>query len=280
MQGKRILITGGNSGIGKVAACELARMGAEIIIAGRASEKTERALKDIRDKSGSDRVTAMTLDLASLQSVRNFTDEFKSKYDSLHVLVNNAGIFPTKKRMTTDGFEMQFGVNHLAHFLLTLRLLDLLKASCPARVVTVSSMMHKNASIDFDSFTGDAKYNSQKAYGQSKLANVLFARELADRLDGSSVTSNSLHPGGVKTDIMRDLPWVLRIIVGWIFVSPEKGAQTTIKLASDESLEEVSGHYYDQERLAKASPLAKDKALRSRLWQTSEQLTGVSTIEA
>ena len=167
---------------------------------------------------------------------------------------------------------MQFGVNHLAHFLLTDLLLDVLKASTPARVVTVSSTLHKKGALDFESFKGVAKYNSQKAYGQSKLANVLFAVELAKRLEGTGVTSNVLHPGGVDTDIVRDLPWLVRKIIGMVFISPEEGAKTTIMLASDPALTEVTGKYYDQCQEAQVSSLADDATLREKLWQESEAL--------
>ena len=274
MQGKRILITGGNSGIGLEAAKELAAQGAEIILACRDSAKTSAALAQINIHAKIDAIN-LPVDLSSLQSVRGLADSFIQKYDRLDVLINNAGTFPSKQTLTADGFETQMGVNHFAHFLLTQLLLDVLKASSPARVITVSSMLHKKAKLDFDSFRGFTKYNAQTAYGQSKLANVLFAMELAEQLKGSGVTSNVLHPGAVATDIVRDVPWVLRKIIGLIFIAPEKGAKTTVMLASDESLVETSGQYYDQCKIVECSPMAEDLALRTRLWDLSMSEVGL-----
>ncbi|TNF90874.1 MAG: SDR family oxidoreductase, partial [Gammaproteobacteria bacterium] len=238
MQGKRVLITGGNSGIGKVTAIELAKLGAEVVLACRDSEKTSAALAEI---GAHGKVENLPVDLANLASVRSLAATFLERYDRLDVLINNAGIFPRKLKLTDDGFETQFGVNHLAHFLLTNELLDCLKASAPSRVVTVTSKLHNNGKIDFDSFRGGQKYNPQKAYAQSKLANVLFGVELAERLQGSGVSSNLLHPGGVRTDIMREMPWLVRSIVNLFFISVEEGAKTSIMLASDPGLETTSG---------------------------------------
>ncbi|HJP51337.1 MAG TPA: SDR family oxidoreductase [Pseudomonadales bacterium] len=275
MQGKHVLMTGGNSGIGKIAAIRLAKLGAKVILACRAGEKTEEALSEI-NQVAVDRAVNLKVDLGSLGSVRALADSYLSQFSRLDILINNAGILPSKQRITEDGFEMQFGVNHLSHFLLTLQLLDLLKVSQPSRIITVSSMLHKKGSIDFGNFRGEKKYDMQKAYGQSKLANVLFAFELALRLKGSGVTSNVLHPGGVRTDIMRDLPWLVRKMANLIFITPEEGAKTTIMLASDPLLTGVSGEYYDQTKPAQYSDLVQDEALRKRLWQESEQMVGIS----
>ena len=279
MQNKHILITGGNSGIGKVTALELARRGATIVLACRPGEKTDLALQEINTVSS---VAAINLpvNLASMQSVRDLARTYLSQYDRLDVLINNAGVFPAKQHITDDGFEMQFGVNHLSHFLLTNLLLNLLKSSTPARIVTVSSMMHKKGQIDFGNLKGEKKYASQKAYGQSKLANVLFAVELAKRLQGTGVTSNVLHPGGVRTNIMRDLPWIVRKLVDLMFISPEEGAKTTVMLASEPSLAEQSGKYYHQTREAPCSALAQDEDLCHTLWQQSEQMVGLGTIDS
>ena len=198
------------------------------------------------------------------------------RYDRLDVLINNAGCFPPKQRMTEDGFEMQMGVHHFAHFLLTNLLLDRLKSSAPSRVVTVTSTLHKKGTLDFDTFRGFDKYNGQAAYNQSKLANVLFAMELAERLQGTGVTSNVLHPGAVATEILRDVPWLMRKIIGMIFMSPEKGAATTIMLASDPELADVTGRYYDQCKVADYSPLADDADLRRKLWDVSVEAVGLA----
>lgn len=275
MQGKQVLITGGNSGIGLVAAMELAKQGATIVLACRDSQKTVSALEQINAVASTE-VINLPVDLANLQSVRDLAAAYQAKYQQLDVLINNAGIFPPKQRLTDDGFEMQFGVNHLAHFLLTNQLLELLKQSAPSRVVTVSSKLHIKGSLDFDSFKGQTKYNAQTAYGQSKLANVLFSNELAKRLAGSGVTSNCLHPGAVNTDIVRDMPWLVRKALGLLFIAPEKGAKTTVMLASDPSLAEVTGKYYDQCELTECSELANDEAMRQQLWQVSAQAVGVT----
>lgn len=275
MEGKRVLITGGNSGIGLVTATALGAAGAEVVLACRDTPKTAQALTAIN--SGA-KVPAVNLpvELGNLQSVRKLAASFLEKYDRLDVLLNNAGVFPPKQRFTDDGFEMQFAVNHLSHFLLTNLLLDCLKASAPSRVVTVSSTLHKKGEIDFSAFKGYRKYNSQAAYNSSKLANVMFALELADRLQGTGVTSNVLHPGAVATDIVRDLPWIVRKIIGFMFIAPEKGALTNIMLASDPALEGVNGRYYDQGEEAEYSPLADDKELRRKLWDVSAELTGLA----
>ena len=266
MKGKRVLITGGNSGIGKVAALELAKLGADVVLACRPSEKTEAALAEIGAHGA---VSNLPVDLASLGSVRDLATTFLERYDRLDVLINNAGTFPAKLRLTEDGFETQFGVNHLAHFLLTTLLLECLTASAPARVVTVTSKLHKKGAIDFDNLRGEKKYNPRVAYGQSKLANVLFAVELAKRLEGTGVTSNLLHPGAVRTDIMRELPWLIRTAVNLMFIDTARGAQTTIMLASDPTLAGVTGKYYDQCKPDSYAEVANDDALRSRLWEVS-----------
>ncbi len=274
MQGKRILITGGNSGIGLVAARELAGQGAELVLACRDSEKTQRALAEINAVAAVEAVN-LPVDLASLASVRTLAEVFLGRYDRLDVLINNAGTFPTKQQFTADGFEMQMGVNHFAHFLLTQLLIDCLKQSAPARILTVTSMLHKKGQLDFDSFRGFKKYSAQAAYNQSKLANVLFGVELAQRLATTGVTSNVLHPGAVATDIVRDMPWLVRTVIGWFFISPEKGAQTTLMLASDPDLETVTGKYYNQCQLDDYSPLADDVALRKKLWGVSLEAVGL-----
>lgn len=274
MQGKRVLITGGNSGIGLVTAVELAKLGAEVVLACRDTDKTAQALASINAVAETEAVN-LPVELADFDSIRALASTFLDRYDRLDVLLNNAGTFPSKQKMTDDGYEMQIGVNHLAPFLLTNLLLDVLKASAPARIVTVSSKLHTKGTIDFDSFKGFKKYSPQAAYNQSKLANVLFALELADRLEGSGVTSNVLHPGAVATDIVRDVPWLVRKIIGLMFIAPEKGAKTSIMLASDDALTEVTGAYYDQGERADYSPLADDAALRGKLWEISADAVGL-----
>ncbi len=270
MQGKRVLITGANGGIGKVTAMELAKLGAVVVVAARDSEKTRAAMQEIAAHGNAEH---LPVDLASLDSVRALARAYLERHDRLDVLINNAGVFPVKRTLTQDGFEAQFGVNHLAHFLLTNELLNALKASAPSRVVTVTSKLHKNGAIDFASFRGEGKYSAQKAYGQSKLANVLFAVELAERLADTGVTSNALHPGAVRTDIMRSVPGVLRWLINLSFINVQEGAKTSIMLASDPALETVTGQYYDQCEPDAYSDLALDKTLRHRLWEESVAMT-------
>ena len=250
-------------------------MGAEVVLACRDTDKTAQALMSINEAAETEAVN-LPVELSNFGSVRALASTFLDRYDRLDVLLNNAGTFPPKQKTTDDGFEMQIGVNHLAPFLLTNLLLDVLKASAPARVVTVSSKLHQKGALDFDSFKGFEKYSAQAAYNQSKLANVLFALELAERLKGSGVTSNVLHPGAVATDIVRDVPWLVRKIIGVMFIAPEKGAKTSIMLASDEGLAEVTGAYYDQGERAEYSPLADDAALRRKLWDVSAEAVGLS----
>lgn len=279
MQGKTVLITGGNSGIGKIAAIELAKKGAQVVLACRASDKTDAAVADIKKLSANHLVAALPVDLSSLQSVRELAQLFLTQYDRLDVLLNNAGVFPLKKQLSVDGYELQFAVNHLSHFLLTDLLRDRLIQSQPARIINVSSTLHLKGKIDFDSFAEAGGYDMQKAYGQSKLANVIFTRSLAQRLRGSGVTVNCLHPGAVSTDIVRHMPWPIRWLLKLLFTTPEKGAKTSVLLASAPTLLSNTGEYYDQEKLTDYSPLADDKELCERLWQCSEQMVGITQPE-
>jgi len=275
MQGRTVVITGGNSGIGLVAARELARQGAALVLACRDTDKTAAALESINAVAATPAIN-VPVDLASLESVRRLAAELLARCPRIDVLINNAGLFPSSQERTADGFEMQFGVNHLSHFLLTALLRDRLVATKDARVVTVSSMLHKRGRMDFESFRGVPKYSANAAYAQSKLANVLFALALARRLEGTGVTSNVLHPGGVATDITRDLPWLVRKLIGFVFISPEMGAKTTLMLATDAALAGVSGVYFDQCKRADVAALANDTALQDRLWQVSADLVGVA----
>jgi NAD(P)-dependent dehydrogenase (short-subunit alcohol dehydrogenase family) len=275
MQGRTVVITGGNSGIGLVAARELARQGAALVLACRDTDKTAAALESINAVAATPAIN-VPVDLASLESVRRLAAELLARCPRIDVLINNAGLFPSSQERTADGFEMQFGVNHLSHFLLTALLRDRLVATKDARVVTVSSMLHKRGRMDFESFRGVPKYSANAAYAQSKLANVLFALALARRLEGTGVTSNVLHPGGVATDITRDLPWLVRKLIGFVFISPEMGAKTTLMLATDPALAGVSGAYFDQCKRADVAALVNDTALQDRLWQVSADLVGVA----
>jgi len=246
---KVVIITGANTGIGKENAIDLAKRGAKVYIACRDIKRGEDALKEIKERSQSDEVFFLQLDLASLESIRNFSKKFHEIEPKLHILINNAGVMWCPKSYTKDGFEMHFGTNHLGHFLLTHLLLDLLKASSPSRIINVSSLGHKFTDIDKGDLMGDKSYGKMKAYGQSKLANILFSRELAKKLAGTGVTVNSCHPGAVKTDLARHTNEYVRKYVFEPLFSPFiknawEGAQTQICLAVDPDLEKVTGKYF------------------------------------
>ena len=284
MNGKRVVITGGNTGIGKEAAVGVASAGAQVVITARNEERGRAARQEIADRSGSSSVEVMPLDLASFRSIRSFAADFLGRFDQLDVLVNNAGLIHRRRTETEDGFETTFGVNHLGHFLLTDLLLDRLRASAPARVVVVSSDAHKGArqGLDFDDLQSERRYRWGKAYSKSKLANIYFARELARRLDGSGVTANALHPGFVRSEFGRggDLGPVygfgIRYVAGPFAISPEKGARTSIYLASSPEVQAVSGKYFEKCKEIAPRRTALNPEVAQRLWETSAKLVGVS----
>lgn len=279
LTGKVCLITGASSGIGTPTALAIARMGARMVLLCRDPKKGEAAVGMIKARTKNDEVRLIVCNLASQKSIRNAVQEFKTNYDALHVLVNNAGLMMWKRETTKDGIEMQFGVNHLGPFLLTNLLLDVLKASAPSRIVNVASTVHSNGKINFDDIQSEKKYWGFGAYCQSKLANVLFTYELARKLDGTGVTANCLHPGVVRTRIMRDLNPVFRGIakVGGLFMtSPDSGALTSVHVATSPELEGVSGKYFDKEAEAASSSDSRDEDLARRLWDLSEEMTGLN----
>jgi NAD(P)-dependent dehydrogenase (short-subunit alcohol dehydrogenase family) len=280
MQGKTVVITGGNAGIGKEAAVWLAKLGARVIITSRNEQRGQAAWKEIVDRSGSTTVEVMDLDLASFRSIRSFASVLQDRVDRLDVLVNNAGLILRRRTETEDGFEATFGINHLGPFLLTNLLLDRLKASAPARVVVVASDAHESAKqgLDFEDLQSKRGYRCIKVYGKSKLANIYFARELAHQLNGTGVTSNSLHPGFVRSEFGRggDLGALygfgIKYLAAPFAISPEKGARTTIYLASSPEVEGVTGKYFYKCKPATPSKVAQDDDAARRLWEVSEQL--------
>jgi NAD(P)-dependent dehydrogenase (short-subunit alcohol dehydrogenase family) len=277
---KTILITGGNTGIGKEAAAGLASLGAQVVITSRNEERGRSARQEIAARSGNNSVDVMALDLASFRSIRSFTADVLDRFDRLDVLVDNAGLILRRRTETEDGFEATFGINHLGHFLLTDLLLDRLRASAPSRVVVVASSAHKGArqGLDFDDLQSIRKYRWMEAYSKSKLANIYFARELARRLDGTGVTVNALHPGFVRSDFGRggDLGglygWGIKYLAGPFAISSERGARTTIYLASSPEVGGVTGGYFYKCKPAVPSRVAQDDAAARRLWDVSEQL--------
>ena len=283
MDGKTVLITGANTGIGKETAIDLARRGARIIMACRDMKKGEDALNDIAEKTDSSKLVLKQLDLASLASVRAFAEDINKTEPELHVLINNAGVMvPSKLEKTEDGFEIQMGVNHLGHFLLTNLLIDLLKSSQPSRIVVVSSIAHSVAtsSFNFENINSEKYYSKWDAYGQSKLANILFTRELTKRLQGAGVTANSLHPGAVKTELSRNVSSIEAIAMRFMLLfykTPTEGAQTNIHLAVSEEVEGMSGLYFSDCKVKEPSRGAQDDEAAKKLWEISAQLVGLET---
>ena len=279
MTGKVCLVTGATNGIGKETALALAKMGATTIIVARDPAKGAAVLEEIMRQSGNDGVELMHADLASLDSVRKLAADFQAKHQQLHVLVNNAGVYNIKRSETQDGFEATFGVNHLSHFLLTNLLLDVIKASAPARIINVSSASHKGAKINFDDLQSEKSYRGLSVYGQSKLANVLFTYELARRLEGTNVTANALHPGVVLTGfgannagIFRLLFRVFQTVARPFMLSPERGAETSIHLASSPEVEGVTAKYFVKKEPVPSNDISYETDVAQRLWQMSEEM--------
>jgi NAD(P)-dependent dehydrogenase (short-subunit alcohol dehydrogenase family) len=281
--GATVVITGGNAGIGKETAIALAQQGANVVITARDARRGREAVADIRSRSGSDRVEVMDLDLADLASVHSFARDFTAQHDRLDVLVNNAGLVQISRTETVDGFETTFGVNHLGHFLLTQLLLDRIRASAPSRIVVVSSDAHKQArkGLDFDDLMSERSYSGFGVYGKTKLANIHFARELARRLDGTDTTANALHPGFVASRFARDgdtgtLGEIAMVLGRPFAISPEKGARTSVYLASSPDVTGTSGAYFYKCREKQPSAAARDDEAARRLWAVSEELVGAS----
>lgn len=276
MDGKVVIITGANTGIGKETAVDLAKRGAKIYIACRDKRKSEEALKEIKSRSKSSQAFQLELDLASLGSINGFSKTFHKLEHNLHILINNAGVMACPKMITKDGFEMQLGTNHFGHFHLTNLLLDLLKASSPSRIVVVSSSGHKLSGLMRDDLMGEKSYSKLKNYGQSKLANILFARELAKRLKGTGVTVNSCHPGIVQTELGRHMSsWlrpIYRRVLKPLYKTPIEGAQTQIRLAVDPELENVSGKYFSDCEVTEPAKHAQSDADAKWLWDKSNEL--------
>jgi retinol dehydrogenase 14 len=280
VRGKTALVTGATSGIGLEASVELARRGVRVLMVGRDPARTEAAVADVAARSGSKEVAHLLCDFSSQAEIRKLAASVLARLDHLHILVNNAGGVHKTRRLTVDGIEATFAVNHLGYFLLTNLLLDLLVKSAPARVVTVASIGHRRGSLDFDDLGFERGYGTLKAYARSKLANVLFAAELARRLAGTGVTSNSLHPGSVATNIWSGAPlWakpVIAIAFRPFFISAEQGSRGIVRLATDPALEGVTGRYYEAKREMTPAPLARDEALAKRLWDVSAALVGLA----
>jgi NAD(P)-dependent dehydrogenase (short-subunit alcohol dehydrogenase family) len=278
MRGRVCLITGASSGLGLETAAGLASAGADLILVCRDPRRGEQALEWIANRSPSAHLGLHLANFEVLDSVRGLCEKVLSVYPAVHVLINNAGTLHEVRRRTTDGFEATWQVNQLAPFLLTNLLLDRLIASAPARVVTVASAAHEGARIDFENLDAREGYSMLKAYGQSKLANVVFAFELARRLAGRGVTSNCLHPGMVATHIgnrggLIGLAWEL---MKPFLLTPAQGAETTLYLACSPEVADTTGAYFVDKRIRQPDPIARDRAIQTRLWDVSAHMTGLA----
>jgi len=295
IEGARVLITGGNTGIGYATAVALARQGASVVISSRDEGRGKLALDGIRRDSGRDDVEMIGLDLARLASVRRCAEEYQERFDRLDVLVNNAGVALTRgpRQVTHDGIEMMFGVNHVGHFLLTQLLLPLIRGSAPARIVNLSSagyLMAPNG-LDFDDLQMEKDYQGFKCYGHSKLANIYFTLELARRLEGESIAVNAVHPGYVETELghlrpedkARFVPEAREktakkggggpdLSALGTPLTPEEGAATSILVASSPEVEGITGRYFADSEVCELTPVGADMAAAARLWEETEKL--------
>jgi len=284
MTGKYVVVTGGNGGIGIESAVEMAKLGAHVVNACRDSDKTRRAVVQIKQRSGNPNVTAETLELDSLDSVHAFADRYIKSGRPLHVLMNNAGVMMIlERRLTKDGFEQQLGVNYIGHFLLTHLLLPVLKASAPARIINVSSVAHERGKIHFDDIHLKHNYGPLTAYAQTKLANILHANELGRRLQGTGVTANSCHPGVIFTDITRTIDETLLMktlltffmpVKQYLLRTPWEGAQTQLMMALGPECADASGTYWNDCKVTTSwvNPYVGDVAVERKLWDVTMDL--------
>jgi retinol dehydrogenase-12 len=278
MKGKVVVVTGASSGIGAAAAHELARRGATVVAVGRDPKRLNDVAERIGAVNPAGAAEPLRADFASLAEVRRLADDLLERHSRIDVLANNAGLVAGRRSLTEDGYETTFAVNHLAPFLLTNLLLERLVASAPARVVTTSSDAHRAGRIALDDLQGERRWSSWGAYGNSKLANILFTRALARRLEGKGVVANCLHPGVIRTRLGRGTPAPIRLgwrVVSVFFKSPDRGASTIVHLASSPEGGEVSGGYFVDSRQARPSGQATDDELAERLWEVSEKLVGL-----
>ncbi|MGC1458251.1 MAG: SDR family oxidoreductase [Steroidobacteraceae bacterium] len=280
MKDKVCVITGGTDGIGKAAAHDLAVQGAKLLIHGRDPDKGARIVAELKARSRNPEIDFLQADFASLAEVRRLAAALTARAPRVDVLINNAGGFFGRRTLSQDGYEMTFAVNHLAPFLLTHLLLDILKSTPQSRIVTTASAAHKGATMVFDDLQAAGKYSGLGCYGRSKLANILFTRALAKRLQGSAVTATCLHPGFVRTEIGRDIDAsvgkFIFAVMSRFARSPEKGAQTLVYLASSPQVQGASGGYYFDCKEIAPSAIAQDDAIAERLWTLSENMVGIA----
>ncbi len=276
VENKICLITGASNGIGYEAALNLAGMGAKVILAGRDEKRTSLATQKIIEQTGNENASYLIADLSNSAGVRLLANSFLDKFHQLDILINNAGAMTGSRQVSADGFEMNWGLNHLNYFLLTHELLDLIKASGVkgrnARIINVASMAHKRAKMNFDDLQSEKSFKKWQAYGQSKLANIMFTYALAKRLEGYNVTANCLHPGVVATGFVDNIGTIensLSPLIKLFLTSPQKGAQTTTHLAVSPEVENISGVYFANSKPKQSSKLSHDVAAQERLWDIS-----------
>ncbi len=272
---KTAVITGATSGIGEKTAIALAQEGMTLVLPVRDMSKGEALKQEILEKTGNKNVELIHCNLASFQSIREFASTFRKKYEKLHLLVNNAGIWETKRKLSEDDIEMNFAVNHLAPFLLTNLLLEEIVAAAPSRIVNVSSAAHKQTTINFNDIEGTKRWSSFRSYAQGKLGNIFFTRKLAADLKDKGVTVNCLHPGVVNTRLFDKMPAVFRKLSGLFMISPQNGAQTTIYLATSPELNEITGEYFAKKKIARTTKHAKDMEVAEKLWEVSKTYCGL-----
>ncbi len=278
MNNKTILITGASGGIGLQSAIDLAKEGANIVMVGRDKERTSQAVDLVKTQTGNQSVSYLLADLSSIQEVRKLAQEFKDKYQTLDVLLNNAGAIFLSRKVSVDGYEMTLALNHLNYFLLTNLLLDMLKAAPSARIVNVSSRAHYRGHVNFDDLQSEHGYNGMQVYSMSKLMNVLFTYELARRLDGTNVTANCLHPGFVASNFAGNNGWIVRVAMNFMSgrISVEEGAKCPIFLASSPDVQGVSGKYFNYDtKETRSSEESYDQNVARRLWDVSEKLVAI-----
>jgi NAD(P)-dependent dehydrogenase (short-subunit alcohol dehydrogenase family) len=279
MTGRVCVVTGATRGIGRATADGLARLDATVVLVSRRLEDGQRVSQEISAATGRT-PDVVPADLSSQASIRQAAEELRPRYPAIHVLINNAGVIPRRRETTVDGLEMQFAVNYLAYFLLTGLLLPQLIAGAPARIINVSSGAHSHSSLDFDDLQAERGYQAKAVYGRSKLADILFTYELSRRLQGGRVTVNCLNPGVVATGMLADYMGVPRTgdaSVSTFGATPERGAATSIYLASSPEVEGVTGQYFEDKRPRRSSRESYDEAAARRLWDISERLTGLSS---
>jgi NAD(P)-dependent dehydrogenase (short-subunit alcohol dehydrogenase family) len=280
MKDKICLVTGATNGIGKATALALAQMGATVVIVGRNPAKCAAVVNEIKHISGNDAVEALSADLSIMAEVKQVAEQFKAKYNKLHVLVNNAGAAFGTRQLTSEGFEKTFALNHLSYFLLTNLLLDTLKASAPARIINVSSDAHKGAHLNFDDLHSEQGNFVFNAYGRSKLAVVVFSYELARRLSGTGVTCNVLHPGLVYTGFASNMgavpSAVINLFMRFVGLTPEQGALTSVYLATSPIVEKVTGKYWEKSKAVPSGRATYEEATWTRLWEVSDKMVGAS----